>query len=31
VVMTTQRRVRTCLHPTLSRRFLTNDQMLQYK
>jgi hypothetical protein len=31
VVMTTQRRVRTCLNPTLSRRFLTNDRMLRYK
>ena len=31
VVMTTQRRVRTCLNPTLSRRFPTNDRMLRYK
>jgi len=31
VVMTTQRGVRTCLHPTLSHCFLTNDQMLRYK
>jgi len=31
VVMTTQRGVRTCLNPTLSRRFLTNDRMLRYK
>jgi len=30
VVMTTQRGVRTCLNPTLSRRFLTNDRMLRY-
>jgi hypothetical protein len=29
--MTTQRGVRTCLNPTLSQRFLTNDQMLWYK
>ena len=28
---TTQRGVRTCLHPTLSRRFPTNDRMLRYK
>jgi hypothetical protein len=28
VVMTTQRGVRTCLNPTLSRRFPTNDRML---
>ena len=28
---TTQRGVRTVLHPTLSRRFRTNDQMLQYR
>ena len=27
---TTQRGVRTCLHPTLSRRFATNDRMLRY-
>ncbi len=31
VVMTTQRGVRTCLNPTLSRRFPTNDRMLWYK
>jgi hypothetical protein len=31
VVTTTQRGVRTCLNPTLSRRFLTNDRMLRYK
>jgi hypothetical protein len=31
VVMTTQRGVRTCLNPTLSQRFPTNDQMLRYK
>jgi hypothetical protein len=31
VVMTTQRGVRTCLNPTLSRRFPTNDHMLWYK
>ncbi len=31
VVMTTQRGVRTCLNPTLSRHFLTNDRMLCYK
>ncbi len=31
VVMTTQRGVQTCLSPTLSRRFPTNDQMLWYK
>ena len=31
VVMTTQHGVRTCLNPTLSHRFLTNDQMLRYK
>jgi hypothetical protein len=30
VVMTTQRGVRTCLNPTLSRRFPTNDRMLRY-
>jgi hypothetical protein len=29
--MTMQRGVWTCLNPTLSRRFPTNDQMLQYK
>jgi hypothetical protein len=29
VVMTTQRGVRTCLNPTLSRRFPTNDRMLR--
>ena len=28
---TTQRGVRTCLNPTLSRHFLTNDRMLRYK
>jgi len=28
VIMTTQRGVRTCLNPTLSRRFRTNDRML---
>ncbi len=27
VIMTTQRGVRTCLNPTLSRRFPTNDRM----
>jgi hypothetical protein len=27
----TQRRVRTCLNPTLARRFPTNDRMLRYK
>ncbi len=31
IVMTTQRGVRTCLNPTLSRRFPTNDRMLRYK
>ncbi len=31
VIMTTQSGVQTCLNPTLSRRFPTNDQMLQYK
>ena len=31
VVMTTQRGVRTCLHPTLSCCFPTNDRMLRYK
>ncbi len=31
VVMTTQRGVRTCLNPTLSQRFPTNDGMLWYK
>jgi hypothetical protein len=31
VVMTTQRGVRTCLNPTLSCRFPTNDRMLRYK
>ena len=31
VVMTTQRGVRTCLNPTLFRRFPTNDRMLRYK
>jgi len=31
VVMTTQRGVRTCLNPTLSRHFPTNDRMLRYK
>jgi hypothetical protein len=31
VVMTTQREVKTCLNPTLSRRILTNDRMLQHK
>ncbi len=29
--MTTQRGVQTCLNPTLSCRFLTNDHMLWYK
>jgi hypothetical protein len=28
---TTQRGVRICVNPTLSRRFLTNDRMLHYK
>jgi hypothetical protein len=31
VQLTTQRGVRTCLNPTLARRFLTNDRMLCYK
>ncbi len=31
VVMTMQRGVRTCLNPTLSQRFPTNDRMLWYK
>ena len=31
VQQTTQRGVRTCLNPTLSRRFPTNDRMLRYK
>jgi hypothetical protein len=31
VVMTTQRGVRTCLNPTLSRCFPTKDRMLRYK
>ncbi len=31
VVITTQSGVRTCLNPTLSRQFPTNDRMLQYK
>ena len=31
VVMTTQSGVRTCLNPTLSQQFPTNDQMLRYK
>jgi hypothetical protein len=31
VVMTTQRGVQTCLNPTLSRHFPTNDRMLRYK
>jgi hypothetical protein len=31
VVMTTQRGVQTCLNPTLSRHFPTNDRMLCYK
>jgi hypothetical protein len=31
VVMTMQRGVRTCLNPTLSRQFPTNDRMLWYK
>jgi hypothetical protein len=30
-VMTTQRGVRTCLNPTLSQQFPTNDQMLWYR
>ena len=31
VIMTTQRGVRTCLNPTLSQRYPTNDRMLRYK
>ena len=31
VERTTQRGVRTVLHPTLSRRFRTNDRMLRYR
>jgi hypothetical protein len=31
VQRTTQRGVRTCLNPTLARRFPTNNQMLRYK
>ena len=31
VKQTTQRGVRTCLHPPLSRRFPTNDRMMRYK
>jgi hypothetical protein len=31
VQRTTQRGVRTCLNPMLSRQFLTNDQMFHYK
>ncbi len=31
VQWTTQQGVRTCLNPTLTRRFLTNDRMLCYK
>ena len=31
VRMTTQRGVRTCLYPSMSRRFPTNDRMLRYK
>ncbi len=31
VVMTMQRGVRTCLNPTLSQQFPTNDRMLWYK
>jgi hypothetical protein len=31
IVMTTQRGVRTCLNPTLSCQFPTNDGMLRYK
>ena len=31
VVMTTQRGVRTCINPTLSQHFPTNDQMRWYK
>ena len=30
IVMTTQQGVRTCVNPTLSRRFLTNNRMLCY-
>ena len=30
VKRTTQRGVRSCLHPALSRRFPTNDRMLRY-
>jgi len=31
VHLTTQRGVRTCLNPTLARRFLTNDRRLRYE
>jgi len=31
ILRTTQRGVRTCLNPTLARRFPTNDRMLRYK
>jgi hypothetical protein len=31
VQLTTQRGVRTCLNPTLARRFPTNDRILRYK
>ena len=31
VLRTTQRGVRTCVNPTLSHRFPTNDRMLRYK
>ena len=31
VIMTSQRGVRTCLNPTLSQQFPTNDRMLRYK
>ena len=31
VNQTTQRGVRTCLHPSLARRFPTNDRMMRYK
>ena len=31
VQRTTQRGVRTCINPTLSRKFPTNDRMLRYK
>ena len=31
VKQTTQRGVRTCLHPSLARRFPTNDRMMRYK